>query len=307
MNLNTTQKELLNRWLNREADETDINAIKKDAELLAYIKISTATSQLQAPEFETEKAYVKLISKRNQPKVRKLFAYQNVFKYAAAITLVAGIYFLLQNKQNVIEVAYGQQTEVVLPDASEVRINAGSKLSFQKKNWNKNRLVQLKGEAYFKVSKGKKFTVKTPLGNVQVVGTQFNINQYDGLFEVECYEGKVDVSHNRQIVRLTPGKSVKLSPEGTLVISNIVREIPDWTTGVSDFEGSSLKDVLNELERQYNLKIDVEKDIDLEQKFTGSFNHDDLDLALKTICLPLKLSYHLTSDKKVTLHAQDKP
>lgn len=307
MNLNTTQKELLNRWLNGEADEADLLAIRKDAELLAYIKISEASSQLQAPEFETEKAYEKLISKRNQPKVRKLFAYQNVFKYAAAIIITAGIYFFVQTRSSVIEVAYAQQTEVVLPDDSEVRINAGSKLSYQKNSWNKKRLVKLEGEAYFKVSKGKKFTVSTPIGNVQVVGTQFNVNQRGGLFEVECYEGKVDVTHEHQIVRLTPGKSVKLSPDGIFEISNIIRETPDWTTGISDFEGSSLKEVISELERQYNVKIDVEKGIDLEQKFTGSFNHDNLDLALKTICLPLKLSYLLTSDKKVTLHAQDKP
>lgn len=307
MELNDNQKNVLNRWLNGEATEADLGVIRNDSELFAYIKISATTSQLQTPYFDVDKAYEKLIFKRNQPKVRKLFAYQNVFKYAAVIFVLVGIYFFVQNRASVVEVAYAQQSEVVLPDASQVRINAGSKLSYQKNNWNKKRLVELAGEAYFKVSKGKKFTVKTPLGNVQVVGTQFNVNQRDAVFEVECYEGKVDVSHHHQTVRLTPGKSVRLSSDGKLVLSDIVRSTPDWTEGGSDFEGTELKVVLNELERQYNLQIDVEKGVDLNQKFTGSFHHDNLDLALKTICLPLKLSYNFTSDKKVTLHAQNQP
>ncbi len=307
MNLNTTQKELLNRWLNGEATETDLNAIKSDPGLLAYIKISSTASLLQTPYFDVDKAYEKLVSKRDQPKSRKLFAYQNFFKYAAVLVVLAGVYYFVQTRASVFEAAYAQRTEVILPDATTVTINAGSKLSYQKNNWNKKRLVELAGEAYFRVSKGKKFTVKTPLGNVQVVGTQFNVNQHDGIFEVECYEGKVDVSHLHQIVRLTPGKSAKLSPDGKLVLTDIVRSTPDWTEGESDFEGTELKAVLNELERQYNLQIDVEKGVDLDQKFTGSFIHDNLDLALKTICLPLKLSYNFTSDKKVTLHAQNQP
>lgn len=307
MNLNFTQTELLDRWLNGGATETDLNAIKNDSELLAYIKISSTAAQLQTPYFDVDKAYEKLISKRDQPKPRKLFDYQNVFKYAAVIIVLAGVYFFVQTRASVFEVAYAQRTEVILPDATKVTINAGSTFSYRKNNWDKKRLVELAGEAYFKVSKGKKFTVKTPLGNVQVVGTQFNVNQRDGIFEVECYEGRVDVSHLHQIVRLTPGKSVRLSPDGKLVLSDIVRSTPDWTEGESDFEGAELKAVLNELERQYNLQIDVEKGVDLDQKFTGSFNHDNLDLALKTICLPLKLSYNFTSDKKVTLHAQNQP
>ncbi|PJB11934.1 MAG: histidine kinase [Flavobacteriales bacterium CG_4_9_14_3_um_filter_40_17] len=306
MNLNFTQKELLNRWLNAEADESDIAAIKNDPELLEYIQISQAASHLATPEYELEKAYEKLIAKRNQPqKVYKLFTFQKVYRYAAILIALVGVYYFFQTRPSVIEVAYAQQSEIVLPDASEVLINAGSKLSYQKNNWNKKRLIHLEGEAYFKVSKGGKFTVQTSLGNVQVVGTQFNVNQRENLFEVECYQGKVDVSHGREIIRLTPGKCVKLSTDGTLVLSSIVAKAPFWTTGVSNFENESLQIVLDELKRQYNLQIDVDSTVSLDQRFTGSFKRGNLDLALKTICLPLKLTYRFIADKKVVLHAEN--
>lgn len=306
MNLNFTQKELLNRWLNAEADETDEVAIKNDPELLKYIQISHAASRLVTPEYEVEKAFEKVLAKRNQPKkVRQLFAFKNVYRYAAILVALVGVYYFFQTRPSVIEVAYAQQSEIVLPDASEVFINAGSKLSYKKNNWNRKRLVNLEGEAYFKVSKGNKFTVQTPLGNVQVVGTQFNVNQREKLFVVECYQGKVDVSHAGQIIRLTPGKSVKLSADGILVLSEIVAKAPYWTMGVSNFEGASLQLVLDELKRQYNLQIDVDKTVNLDQRFTGSFSKGNLNLALKTICLPLRLSYRFVADKKVVLHAEN--
>ena len=80
-----------------------------------------------------------------------------------------------------------------MPDGSSVNLNAGSELEYTSFNWKKNRVLSLGGEAFFKVKKGKTFTVITKEGNVKVLGTQFKVKSREKLYEVTCFEGKVQV------------------------------------------------------------------------------------------------------------------
>jgi len=56
------------------------------------------------------------------------------------------------------------------------------------------RIIHLEGEATFKVLKGNSFTVLTPFGKVEVLGTVFTVKAANGLLNVQCSEGKVRVS-----------------------------------------------------------------------------------------------------------------
>ncbi len=100
-----------------------------------------------------------------------------------------------------------EKTAVELPDLSQVKLNAQSRLTFNKKSWNKKREVVLDGEAYFKVAKGSKFSVITKDGTVTVLGTQFNVKHRDNYFEVVCFEGSVGVEYKESSVTLKPGYS----------------------------------------------------------------------------------------------------
>ena len=62
----------------------------------------------------------------------------------------------------------------------------------------------------------------------------------------------------------------------------------------STFTSRPLKFVINELERQYNITVDASS-VDNKQLFSGSFAHKNLDLALKSITLPLGLTYTKTN------------
>ena len=100
-----------------------------------------------------------------------------------------------------------EHTEVYLPDSSQVILNAESKISFNKKTWDENRNVTLEGEAFFKVAKGKRFTVATESGIITVLGTQFNVENRKNFFEVTCYEGLVSVTYNNKETKLAAGTS----------------------------------------------------------------------------------------------------
>ena len=140
---------------------------------------------------------------KNTP-IKKLWPNLTV---AASIAIILGIF--LYNPQKIYTSNYGEQISVTLPDGSEMILNAKSIASFDKSSWNVNREVSLKGEAFFKVKKGGKFTVVTDNGNISVLGTQFNVQSQDSFFEVTCFEGKVKVQSNTAKKILTSGKGYR--------------------------------------------------------------------------------------------------
>ena len=118
-------------------------------------------------------------------------------------------YFCLKNFVPQTQTAnFGEKTTFSLPDNSEVVLNSGSEINYKKWNWDNNRRLELKGEAYFRVSKGRRFEVQTSLGKVSVLGTQFNVKARKNRFDVVCYEGRVKVNYANTQIILTHGQSV---------------------------------------------------------------------------------------------------
>ncbi len=160
--------------------------------------------------------------------------------------------------------------------------------------------MELSGEAFFKVSKGQKFTVNTQVGTVQVLGTQFNIKERPNYFEVQCYEGLVAVTYNNKTLKLSKGKSFRVLDGTIQLVDDFNAENPSWLQAESSFDKIPLSQVVSELERQYDLNIDY-KTVDGSQLFTGTFTHSDKNIALQSITIPLKLSYKIEG-RNVTLY-----
>lgn len=301
MELNEKQITLLNKWLNGEATEQDVLQIKQDPELAGYVKISGNVSHYASPVFDKEVLFQKVNAVKNRSK-KKSKVVRYLMPIAAAIAVLFAVYtFLPQGDFTQYDVAFADTQVIRLPDASEVVVNSGSTLSFKPQKWQRERQVNLNGEAFFKVAKGKKFTVKTEQGNVTVLGTQFNVKQRAGIFQVSCYEGRVEVQAGFSKLVLQPGEFVQLTG-GLLQKQSISGENPSWIYGESTFENETLQEVIAELERQYNLKVYLDKDVNLYETFTGGFTNDELEEALKAICLPLQLQYTIENPQRVRIY-----
>ena len=139
----------------------------------------------------------------------------NIGLVAAACLAILFILRFLNPGETTLDVPRGKHMVHQLPDASEVEINAESSLAYSVKGWDQDRLVSLDGEAYFRVKKGKKFTVKTSLGEVEVLGTSFNVYNRGEDFRVSCLTGSVQVSSRRGDLHkvLLPGQSVHWNPQ----------------------------------------------------------------------------------------------
>lgn len=292
------QENYLAKWLSGELSEDELREFKDSEEYASYQKLKDFSSRLVAPEFDADQALQRLKDEYidNAPKVISLNPFKKFLRVAAVIAvLLTGSYFYINTLAENVTTEFAERTEVVLPDDSEIFLNADSQISYSEKGWDKNRNIDLQGEAFFKVAKGKKFTVSTDHGTVSVLGTQFNVENRKGFFEVTCYEGLVSVTYNNEELKLPAGNSF-LVIDGKIVSTGAPNgNSPSWMNNESSFESIPLKYVFAELERQFNIQVSIEN-IDTNLLFTGSFNNTDLKMALKSISTPSQTRFKIDGD-----------
>lgn len=281
-------------WLNNKtSDETLKNDFSED-DITILSKIKKYSAQLEPPAFDEQKVLTNILSSPKQKVVH--LNYNWIFKIAALFIIILGLYFSFTFLSNTNFTAEnGSETALILPDESEVILNSGSNLSYKKWNWENNRLIELEGEAFFKVAKGKKFEVNTTAGKVTVLGTQFNVKQRNNRFEVTCYEGKVKVTHRDKIVILTKGMKTIFENDKSLDVPNTYINQPEWINDEIVFYKENLKNIISEIERKYNVTIELNSSNN-QQVFSGNIPSNDLDVALEI----LTKTYHLKIAKKTT-------
>ncbi|MGO4918237.1 FecR family protein [Maribacter spongiicola] len=302
------QDNYLAKWLNNELTESELAEFKKSEAYETYQKIKDSSARLESPEFDMDKVWESIDQNKTveEPKVFILSPFKRFLRVAAVVAiLLAGSFFYLSTLNESFSTEYAESKFITLPDTSEVILNAESELAFNKNKWDTNRNVDLKGEAYFRVAKGKKFTVETAQGLVTVLGTQFNVESRENFFEVTCFEGLVSVTINGKETKLPAGNSLMTIAGNSTMSKAIINGGPSWLTKESSFTSIPLHYVMDELQRQYNIEVATD-DIDTTQLFTGSFTNENLELALKSISAPLKIKYTL-EENKVLFYAEEAP
>lgn len=300
------KNDLLSKWLNNDVSQEELEVLKASPEYASYLKIAEATSRLTPPEFNSNSNFEAIgrgINNQGETKVVRLNPIKTILKIAAVFAVLFVGYLYVDSLNTTIGTEIAEQETFLLPDDSEVVLNANSEISYNKNDWDTSRELSLEGEAYFKVSKGEKFSVNTPNGIVEVLGTQFNVYSRGNAFFIDCFEGLVSVSFKDTIIKLPAGNHLKV--EDGQFVSHIQskKEIPAWTADESNFENVTLALVLKEIESQYPVKI-ATKNININRRFTGTFTHKNLDLALKSICDPLNLTFTIDGKEDVTLYAK---
>lgn len=294
---------LLAKWLNNDITNEELQELMASPEYASYIKISEKTSLFQTPTFNEDDNFSKIKIVTNPVKVKRLNPLKNVIRIAAVFTLIITGYLYVSNLDTIVKTSIAKKTTITLPDNSEVDLNANSEVSYNTNNWETNRTIILKGEAFFRVSKGNTFEVKTSQGSVSVLGTQFNVFSRENTFTISCFEGLVEVAYNNVIVQLSAGKEIKII-DGKLVSSSSVNTLnPSWILNESSFSNTTLANVLEEFKNQYDVSVST-NNIDLSQRFTGTFTHSNMHLALKSICNPLHLTYIVENTDEIILYAK---
>ena len=207
-----------------------------------------------------------------------------------------------------ISIPRGRDYYVELADGTQVWINAGSKLTFPTSFSNDKRLVQLEGEAYFKVKSDvdHPFYVKTPYETVCVTGTQFNVCAYNDepATRITLAEGKVSVNINEQVHQLQPGEQLKqIKGQPKVSISKVDVDLyTSWRNGVFVFKDMPLKEISYRLSKWYDVEFEFEDSQLLNQRFTGMTKKDyDIEYFLNVIEKTSNVKFKMTKTNiKVT-------
>ncbi len=309
MKQNNTNEALLARWLegNLTAEERE-ELVRMDGldELAQYLRDFEAR---RLPPLDKEamwraiaaKTIEKTASKSVTIKTRQPRLFPMAWRVAAAVALLLGIGVWLFSYVGIerYTARVGETRLVSLPDGSSVHLNAGSRLTFSPWIWSQRRRVNLEGQAYFEVQKGNAFSVVSDHGLVTVLGTKFDVYDRDNVLKVECYEGEVTVKSHMASDTITAGQGVKVS-NGQRAKLSLQAKRPAWMSGKLHFAENSLREVFEEIERQYNLDIQTTQ-VDLARRFTGVIPKSDVNVALGMVCSAMKLSYQKTDDHTVQI------
>ena len=296
------REELISKWLDNNLNDQELKAFKNLEDYDDLVKLNNNLQTFKADNYDTSKQLENVLSAIKSKKQTPVHWFKPLMRIAAILAVCFSLYYYTTTLDTKISTEFAQKTTIKLPDASRVSLNAKTFLAFNRKDWKHERALELHGEAFFKVAKGSSFKVKTTSGIVTVYGTQFNVKQRDNYFEVICYEGLVGVTHNSQETKLKPGDSFLIIDGKTIAKEKENRTMPSWLNNASTFRSLPYKTVIAEFERQYHVNITL-IGIDSEQLFTGSFAHDNMDLALKSITLPLHVTYS-KSNNTITLKGE---
>jgi ferric-dicitrate binding protein FerR (iron transport regulator) len=215
---------------------------------------------------------------------------------------------------------------LVLPDGSKVFLNAGSKLSYNKKFGELNRTVTLSGEAYFDVAKNpdKPFFIHTRNMVIRVVGTAFNVKCYpgDAQTETSLVHGRIEVQLNDRAEKIvlkpneklvinetlrsnsSKPKPVEINP-ALLSISHLTPVEADhdtwletaWLDNKLVFRAERFEQIAKKMERWYAVSIHFNDDAIKQQQFTGVFKDESLLQALNAMQLVSPFTFQLNKNK----------
>lgn len=178
-------------------------------------------------------------------------------------------------RQVVIRTPKGKQLRVALEDGTQVHINAGSSLTYPLRFPADERKVVLEGEGYFDVAhqdikdasgkkKRKPFKVESSNQVIEVLGTKFNVKAYEDedYVKTNLLAGLINLTNNKgEATLLRPNQQSILSKSNNKmrVLASDGEEAIGWMSNIFSFHNAGLKDILQEIERWYDIRVDIDK------------------------------------------------
>lgn len=253
-------EEKIQRWIIKDEEQDT----KESASLEYWNSLDIA------PDSKTYSALDRVNQRieHSQMQPIKVSLYTTLGRIAAIIIpllVIAGGYLYYSKSTDNLEeifVAYGKEKYLVLPDSSEIWVNAGTTIKYPKEFKGDKRTVYLNGEAYFSVRKdaSKPFIVETNNLSVKVLGTKFNVKAYanDSRTITTLTSGKVEVNTVTKASRiLKPNEQLSYDNETLAIDIKAVSadETQGWIDGNLIFVDASLDEIIQTLERHFDVSI----------------------------------------------------
>ncbi|MEN8230010.1 MAG: FecR domain-containing protein [Bacteroidota bacterium] len=210
-----------------------------------------------------------------------------------------------------IHAPFGSRVQFDLPDGSSGWLNSGSSLKFPIEFAGNERKVILNGEGYFNVIRDpkKSFIVSTDHYQVRALGTSFNVMSYsdlDAFEEVTLESGKVRIEKKMQdgsfirVLDLKPGQHAQMdhTSNSIEITDNESAKYTAWKEGKLIFRNDPLERVIRNLERNFNVEIEVEDEQLFKYHFHATFEEETMFETLRLLKLSSAIDYKILAREK---------
>lgn len=219
----------------------------------------------------------------------------------------------------------GVRKAVTLPDGTRVWLNSNSKLRFADNLSHLKkaeiRRVTLEGEAFFDVAKDKQhpFVISTGTFAIRVLGTAFNVKAYRGERQSEAVliHGSIELtlsgdekhklllkpnekfilSENAATGQTSGNRSISIQHVQPVAVQNHqLLEETAWKDNKLVFNDETFGELVPKLERWFNITIRIKNPAVNRQRYTGAFQTESPEQALKAMQLINPFNYEIKNN-----------
>ncbi|QCR24691.1 FecR family protein [Pontibacter sp. SGAir0037] len=321
--------DLLLRYLQKNASEQETEEVEiwlkrnpENLEILEELEAHYQSVLLDQETYDVQEKGLGLLQKKldllegqhqehqsRQTPIQSVFSWRMAAVAAFMLLLISvGIFFYVYTsveKQTASfasitkQTGKGQRSRLILPDGSTVYLNSESSLTYSSNYYETERTVYLQGEAFFEVipDSEKPFRVETASFTTQVLGTSFNVQAYPHYTttSVAVATGKVKVLDNteQELVKLVPGQQLSYDHATHAYATETItpEEVISWTKGQLIFKNTPLDELISELERWYDISIELQNQELSNCRFTATFDNLTLNESLYLLSITTNLNY----------------
>lgn len=258
----------------------------------------------------------KINTKINKPKAKLRNLYYKTAAIAAIAVVLLGIPFLITQsttKNSITQSASkGEIKKLILPDGSQLILNANSSVTYLS-DFENNRKLKLKGEAYFEVVKNPKspFTVETTQFNIKVLGTSFTIKAYPKYPNtIKVLTGKVavhdKVNPDTNILLIKNQQLLFTKKQLPLLTNNYQEDFLAWTKNIIVLKNTSLGETAEILENRFNVTIEFDNSEIEQLGISGKFKDENITTILESIAEVKQLEIDFQTPNKIFIREKPK-
>lgn len=231
-----------------------------------------------------------------------------MFASAVAAMLLIGLFswMVFQSKipQTQWELAQSNNTkkQITLSDGTEIHLNKNSELEFPTEFPQNQRLVKLKGEAFFKVkpNKEKPFIIETQNTKTKVLGTSFNIRSYpeEEIELIEVFSGIVEFTdnYNHSTILKKQMSAIFSKAKEELELKLFNTNSTAWISREFIFKDASLLEVMQSLQEVFEFQFTIKNTVNKDEKITTKIKNMKIEEAMDLLSISLDFEYQIENN-----------
>ena len=300
------------QWLANHPSQKE--TLQKALQIIKSLDYSAKDEMSQNEKDQILNKLVAYLRTEKDKSIDKSSSFTFLRRYAAAASilvislLTVSMFYLIENNQKEVvlsseperivkTVPFGQKNIIKFLDGSEVKLNAGSTMSFISGFEPEKRVVNLQGEAFFDVAKdeNRPFFINSGNAQVKVTGTSFNVKAFENENEI-----KIAVVSGSVEINFVNGKQAKLEKNEMAIYNNQINSVSiqsynydqeiGWKDGMLIFDQDNLQQVLLKLQRWYGVEVSL-KEKNVAGLYNGEFENASLEMVMEGISFAYGFEY----------------